>query len=206
MLTFREFLLEEIDTQATTDGGDASFVNPEALQNINSNLAAIGQMKFISPYQGLNKIRKALATFNIHFGDYVFDLEDEDEAVFAIQQFGEKEMEADDGTISNDTTVMYLYIMMTHLEDGTFEVDSEIVDEDQLHDILDDDADLEELPDERYYNDVHEETLVEMSPGTEVTYQKNKKERGNAKIKMASKAKKDHYYIDTEHEGTINGT
>jgi hypothetical protein len=39
--------------------------------------------------------------------------------------------------------------------------------------------------------------------GDKVTYQKNKRERGNAVISSASVAKKNHFYIKTEKEGTI---
>jgi hypothetical protein len=39
--------------------------------------------------------------------------------------------------------------------------------------------------------------------GDKVTYQKSKKERGNAVISSASAAKKNHFYIKTEKEGTI---
>lgn len=39
--------------------------------------------------------------------------------------------------------------------------------------------------------------------GDKVTYQKSKKERGNAVISSASTAKKNHFYIKTEKEGTI---
>jgi hypothetical protein len=39
--------------------------------------------------------------------------------------------------------------------------------------------------------------------GQAVTYQKNRKERGNAVIHSKSAAKKNHYYIVTETEGMI---
>lgn len=41
------------------------------------------------------------------------------------------------------------------------------------------------------------------TPGTKVTYQLNKRERGNAVVKSVSTVKKNHVYIVTETEGTI---
>ncbi len=40
-------------------------------------------------------------------------------------------------------------------------------------------------------------------PNDAVTYQLNKTTRGNAVIKMASAAKRNHFYIVTETQGTI---
>jgi len=40
-------------------------------------------------------------------------------------------------------------------------------------------------------------------PGTKVSYQMNKRERGTAVVKSLSTAKRDHAYIITEREGTI---
>jgi hypothetical protein len=44
---------------------------------------------------------------------------------------------------------------------------------------------------------------MKFQPGHKVTYQFNKKTRGNAVIKTISSAKKDHAYIETEKQGTL---
>lgn len=45
--------------------------------------------------------------------------------------------------------------------------------------------------------------MTTFKPNDKVTYQKTKRERGSATVKSASTAKKGHYYIETETEGTL---
>jgi hypothetical protein len=47
------------------------------------------------------------------------------------------------------------------------------------------------------------ETVMTIQIGAKVTYQKNKRERGNATVERVSTTKKHHVYIKTETEGTL---
>lgn len=163
MKTFREYvntlnLVEEIDIQTVSNGGSVDFTNAETLQNINVELLKVGNIAFISHWQGLEKLRKVLATWNIFLPAYEFEGgESEGELVFGIQQFGEKTGDDIEGQVSADETMMYLYIYWLQNQDGTFTVDAEIMDEDDINDIIGDDE-TEEVDDPIYYNNVEEET------------------------------------------------
>lgn len=151
MKTFREFVNEETMPFAQTEKGFVGIESPAVRDNINSLLAGVTDTEFITPYIALERVAKVLANFHIFLPKQTFLDSDRGMVTIEINQFGEKVGVTDNGeVVTQASSPYYLYFEYEVDDNGTFEVFSEVVTEDELDEILSDmDEDEEELDEEK---------------------------------------------------------
>lgn len=159
MKKFKDFINEETMPFAQTDKGFVGVDSEAVRDNINSLLNGVTTSGFITPYIALEKIRKVLANFHIFLPKVVFNDGDSGIHTFEISQFGEKIGMTDDGkVVTKENDPYHLYFEWQMNDDGMFDVFSEVVDEEELEELVDDyneeEDDEEELDEEIQINEL----------------------------------------------------
>lgn len=147
MKTFREYISEEMMPYAQTEKGFVGVDNGPVRDNINIHLTSITSASYATPYHAMEMIRKVLAPFGIFPPKTNFLDGDSGHEVFEINQFG------DIVGMTKNTSPYYLYFEYAMNDKGSFDIFSEIVNEEELDEIM---ADIEsemEEGDEDYYED-----------------------------------------------------
>jgi hypothetical protein len=126
MQPFRDFLQEDVGypvvTIVHTPGSPPLVLDDECKSEINAELAEITEVPYSWPLAGYEAIKNTLSEYYLNLPDIYGDLQDgTGELVFCIEG-----------------TDLYLYIFHDPTEDGRTEFYAEIVNESELHDVLDD--------------------------------------------------------------------
>lgn len=136
MKTFRDHIKEEVKIDSLYTGGidiDRDAVRDE----INGILAGIAMKSCVTPYNTLNKIRKALAYFSIHLPKKVYMEGKHGIEVWEIHQFGDKMGMTDQGEFIKSTPCKYYLFFHYHLMGSMYFVEAKIVDADELEKRMD---------------------------------------------------------------------
>lgn len=125
-----------------------SVENEPTRSKINQDLTVATAESFLTPYIALERVASTLAKYHIHIPKFIFTDSLHDYTVFEVNQFGNKVGMTDDGQVVTSTATPGLYIYFEYQinDDGTYEVFSEVVTEEELEDLISDgdDEDTEE--------------------------------------------------------------
>ena len=191
-------LNEEVNPFSFTGKGKIDVRDDSVRDNINIVLTGMLRSCCLTPYIALEKVRKALAYFHIPVPAVPFMEGERGFHVFEIDQFGYKYGVKDDrtfvqsGTTQKDTThgshtdgesfnddepsapqhisqKYHLYFEYRLNDKGMFDVFCEIVDQDELHDLLNDvEEDMDnDVEDDRESRLDEEENLQELTAPTQ---------------------------------------
>lgn len=183
MKTFRQKIAEETMPQSLSDKEFVGVESEAVRDNINGLIKGVTSKAFITPYIGLERVRKVLAYFHISIPSYNFMQGDYGYNIFNINQFGTKYGQTNDGQIIVKEDSPYsIYFEWQMNEDGLFDIFSEIVTDDELEEILADyDSESED----------NEENEEEYAANAQQDYEHNKEEHdGNLKEELLSEIKK----------------
>lgn len=197
----------------------------DAVGGLNALIARATSSSFTTPYVALERIQKILAQHFIFLPKHALNDGDQGNLIFHLDQFGAKLGQTDHGEFKlTPDSGMYFYFEYSLNENGFYEVFSEIVDEEDLEEILQDydgddaEADLEEVPTttsdlEYSYNTNQEEhsgmTFAEACETTkkvvsallnEATY-KGKTVKLNKPFRTPGEKKKSAVYVDPDGDG-----
>lgn len=138
-----------------TDRPVVDIDDPKVIDSINMLISRVTADSSVTPYIGLERIRQVLSAFHIFLPKYNFLEGNRGNAVFAIEQFGDKYGIDDQGRVVNKISETYkLYFEYVLNEEGLFDVYSEVVTGPELAEILTDyDAESD------YDEETHEESL-----------------------------------------------
>jgi len=153
MKQFREFIREGGDFNFPTaviikDKSGISCENTR--QEINRNLALASAGHSVSPYTDWFRATKVLSLYGISLPKVTFKDMEEGEEIIAIDQFGAKsgaELEGSVEKLNNlDETQHFFYYSYEMKDDGHYETEAKIFDEDELAELLEEpeDNDIEE--------------------------------------------------------------
>lgn len=154
MKTFRQYLNEDNFPQVRLAVGlekghdEININNKPVRDNINRLLASATTDFYLTPYLGLEKIRKILARYHIFIPKYTLFDNDHDVAVFEINQFGD----VFDVSGKGDDPNYYIYfefIMQTY---GNYNIYCELVTGDELESLVNDAEDGAELNEDIFKN------------------------------------------------------
>jgi hypothetical protein len=152
MKTFKQYMREETMPFAGTARGTMEIDNSAVRDNLNSLIANSTNEKFLTPYIGLERVRKALATHHIFVPGGYFLEGDSGMLTFPISQYGEKFGMTNDGEVMTSESSPYSVFFEYRMSDnGMFDVFCEVVDQDELEELLSDVED--ELNDEESEED-----------------------------------------------------
>lgn len=153
MKNFREFINEEMMPYAQVEKGFVGVDNGPVRDNINIHLTAITAKPYATPYHALEMIRKVLAPFHIGLPSTNFLSGDSGHEIFEINQFGERTGMKNNGDVVTTTGSSYFVYFEYAMNDiGSFDIFSEIVNQEELDEILSDIEDEMEEGDEGYYS------------------------------------------------------
>lgn len=139
MKNFRDYINEEMMPFAQTEKGFVGVDNGPVRDNINLLLATITERPHATPYHALEVVRKVLAPFHIHPPATNFLDGNEGHEIFQINQFGEKMGMTNSGdVVTKDSSPYFLYFEYSMNSRGSFDIFSEIVNQEELDEILDD--------------------------------------------------------------------
>lgn len=118
--------------------GRVDINDPQVLVALNAGLAEATMSASITPYTAWSRVQKVLAIYHIHIPNPLLRGSDGNQ-VIPISQFGNKFGQTDDGdTVVNDKSPFSLYFEWEMDSRGLFKIFTEIVNEDDLEEILDD--------------------------------------------------------------------
>jgi hypothetical protein len=149
----KRYFKEDFDPAIYNSEGEISIDNPAVVDAINANLDAETYCSFITPYVGLEKIRKILAYYKIFIPKSTVLDQNHGNDVFEISQFGMKMGMKDNGeVVTKDDSSLVLYFEWSMNKRGMYDIFASIVDQDDLEEILsdyeseveDDETDLQE--------------------------------------------------------------
>lgn len=166
MKKFKEYMSEETNPFALTDKGLVNIDDPGVKENLNALIDGATRKSFVTPYIGLEAIRKVLANYHINIPRYTFSEGEHGFTAFEINQFGEKMGMNNDGevVVKNDSPY-YLFFEYEINDNGMFEIYSEIVNEDELDELMSDIEDeMEEDDEEEVSKELDEEKSEEEKP------------------------------------------
>lgn len=152
MLGFKQFIVEDGDIKiptATIQKSGSNLADKITRQELNHNLALAVAGKNINPYSAWNRVSKVLVLFGINLPKVVFhDLEMGEEIVH-IDQFGARSGAELNGTVEKmnnlDEVQHYFYFSYEMNDDGYYDVEAMISDENELDDFLSsEEPDIEE--------------------------------------------------------------
>ena len=130
-----------------------SLGDDDAIGGLNALIARATKSSCTTPYVALERIQKILAQHFIFLPKHALNDGDQGNLIFHLDQFGSKLGQTDDGEINlTPESGMYFYFEYSLNENGYYEVFSEIVNEEDLEEILQDydgddaEEDLEEVP------------------------------------------------------------
>lgn len=173
MKNIRKFLEEETMPQSLSDKEFVGVESEAVRDNINSLIKGVTSKAFITPYIGLERVRKVLAYFHISIPSYNFMQGDYGYNIFNINQFGSKYGQTNDGQIIVKEDSPYsIYFEWQMNEDGLFDIFCEIVTDDELEEIL---SDYESESED------NEENEEEYASNAQQNYEYNKDEHDGLK-------------------------
>jgi hypothetical protein len=149
MKTFQQYLNEDNFPQVRLavgleKGHDEININNKAVRDkINNQLAFVTTDSYLTPYLGLEKIRKVLATYHIFVPKYVLFDNDQDIAVFEINQFGSIFDNLPNSKGDNPNYYIYFEFLMQSY--GNYNIFCELVTDDELESLVNDADDSMEL-------------------------------------------------------------
>src|ERR1700722_14030997 len=89
MKKFSEFLLEDdVQVVSTTRELEADLCEPENCDELNTTLRQVTASGFTTPFAGLTRVSKTLATYGIILPQVHYLPEPKGEEVFKVQQYG----------------------------------------------------------------------------------------------------------------------
>jgi hypothetical protein len=147
MKTFKQFVKEDVDIHSVIPDGDKDISDVAIRSNLNTMLRRVCAHKYSSPYHALERIRQQLAYFSINLPKYVFTDSEFGETAFEIHQFGGPIGMDNRGKFHKEpleAKAMFLYFSWELDENGWFVVDSELMDEPELEQVLDDEEEYAE--------------------------------------------------------------
>ena len=199
-----------------------SLGDDDAIGGLNALIARATKSSCTTPYVALERIQKILAQHFIFLPKHALNDGDQGNLIFHLDQFGSKLGQTDDGEINlTPESGMYFYFEYSLNENGYYEVFSEIVDEEDLEEILQDydgddaEEDLEEVPTstsdlEYSYNTNQEEhagmtfseTTLRVVEAllSEATYE-GRKVSLNKPFRTPGEKKKSAVYVDPDGDG-----
>lgn len=207
MRKFREFISEEILPFAQTEKGFVGIDNGPVRDNINLLLANVTTMPYSTPYHALEAVRKTLISFHIALPATQFLDGDEGVEVFPINQFGKKMGVLPTGeVVTQMPSAYYVYFEYAMNEKGSFDIFSEIVDDEELQDLMSDIEDEEEdiETDASDTQDVYK--MANASLSEQIVYRGDDKESAQRrKIMLAYHSKKTKKTLPSmQKEETLN--
>lgn len=135
-------LREEVNIAPYVDRGVIDIHDKAVRDNINTFLnGALGQ-SFLTPYIALERVRKVLANFHIHIPGIQFLEGDHNVEVFPVNQFGDvKGMRNTGEVVTRVAQPYYIFFEYKMNDKGLFAIFSQVVDEDDLKELMDDATD-----------------------------------------------------------------
>ena len=106
MKTFRDYLKEEVTPIATSDGS-VDIEKDEVRAHLNNILSNMVNKPWVTPYNVLTKVRKALAYFHIHLPKKTYLDGEKGVEVWEIHQFGPKMGMTDQGEFIKEVPCKY---------------------------------------------------------------------------------------------------
>lgn len=151
MLGFKQFVVEGHDSIPTAhiEKSGSNLADKITRQELNHNLALAVAGNNINPYSAWNRVSKVLVLFGITLPKVIFhDLEMGEEIVH-IDQFGARSGAELNGTVEKlnnlDEVQYYFYFSYEMDDNGYYDVEAMISDENELDDYLSsEDPDIEE--------------------------------------------------------------
>lgn len=149
-MRFKQYLSElhnieagqAIEKHETPTDNSSSIHNPKIRAEINVRLAGELESLFISPIEGIQKVRKVLNRYGIDIPALYGADPDGDEIILEIDQFGRV---LDFINVPVEVTgLYYLYLIYYLTDDGNYEFYSEVMTEEELEDFLSDEETDEE--------------------------------------------------------------
>lgn len=143
MLSFKQFIAEDGDIKIPTtniEKSGSNLVDKITRQELNRNLALAVAGDNVNPYSAWNRVSKVLALFGITLPKILFhDLEMGEEIVH-IDQFGARSGAELNGTVEKmnnlDEVQHYFYFSYEMNDNGYYDVEAMISDENELDDFL----------------------------------------------------------------------
>jgi hypothetical protein len=190
MKTFKQYMREETMPFAGTARGAMEIDNSAVRDNLNSLIASSTNEKFLTPYIGLERVKKALATHHIFVPGGYFLEGNSGMLTFPISQYGEKFGMTNDGEVMTSESSPYSVFFEYRMSDnGMFDVFCEVVDQDELEELLSDVED--ELNDEESDEDDEDDEDDDLSENYHPSY-------SSAIQTAVDSAKKRGYEVDSD--------
>lgn len=152
MLGFKQYLAEDCGIKIATakiEKSGSNLADEITRQELNRNLALAVSGNNMSPYTAWNRASKALVLFGITLPKVIFHDLDVGEEIVHIDQFGARSGAELSGTVEKlnnlDEVQHYFYFSYEMNDNGYYEVEAMISDENELDDYLSsEEPDIEE--------------------------------------------------------------
>lgn len=195
MKSFREYLSEEVVPTALSDGA-IDIANKAVRDEINGILSYVTSKPCVTPYNTLQKVRKALAYFHIHLPKRSYMEGGQGVEVWEIHQFGDKMGMNDQGEFIKSTPCEYYLFFRYQLMGSMFFVTAKIVDKEELDKHV---SDAEKMMSEEHGAESHQmmaKARAPKEPMHDVT--SDPKKSGNKKaVSVSQKAQIDEISKET---------
>jgi hypothetical protein len=124
---------------STPDGGSMNIENESVRDNLNALLNGVTRSPSVTPYMGLERIRKVLSMYHINLPAYSFHEGNAGSSVFACNQFGDRFGMTDDAeVVTKNLSKFSIYFEYTMADSGLYDIYCEVVDQEELEDIVTD--------------------------------------------------------------------
>jgi hypothetical protein len=151
MLGFKQFVVEGHDSFpiAHIEKSGSNLADKTTRQELNHNLALALAGNNINPYSAWNRVSKVLVLFGITLPKVIFHDLDMGEEIVHIDQFGARSGAELNGTVEKmnnlDEVQYYFYFSYEMDDNGYYDVEAMISDENELDDYLSsEEPDIEE--------------------------------------------------------------
>ena len=152
MLSFKQFVVEDRDFTipvAQVQKSGSNLADKTTRQELNHNLALAVAGNNINPYSAWNRVSKVLVLFGITLPKVIFHDLDMGEEIVHIDQFGARSGAELNGTVEKmnnlDEVQYYFYFSYGMDDNGYYDVEAMISDENELDDYLSsEEPDIEE--------------------------------------------------------------
>jgi nitric oxide synthase oxygenase domain/subunit len=143
--SFKTFHLGEGQNHPLALVGSPDLSDFNLVSNINASLAQATCDSHITPYVGLERVRKALAYYSIQLPRYTFLDGEAGDTAFDVIRFGYVSGVNLDGTqAKTEDTNMYVYFAYALNDSGMFDIYCELVSSEELEELLTNDEEIEE--------------------------------------------------------------
>jgi hypothetical protein len=163
---------------------DFVLITDESVRNkVNAQLEYVTANDFLTPYSGLEAIRKILTYYNIFVPNTMFLEKTTGYDIFPANQFGEKVGMNDDGEVVTAAPSPFsIYFEWKLNDDGKYDIFCSIVTEDELDELLEDSDEDEE-------EEMNEEKKTPFDgPYSKTVAPKSEKKKHNEVAKLARRA------------------